>query len=389
FPGMMVDADIWSDAHRYHRDAGRLHLLAFHSTGIVGGLEVNQNDPPDLSVTIRPGLAADPDGNIVIVAQPQRYKLQTRERGIIYLIIQFREIPGPPLQPPDGGQPTRITEGYRIQERDKLPNEPYVELARIDFDPADPVIRDPKVPSKPVKNEIDFRHRQGAGMAAPAPAPIPSTPPSPPPPQPERVAPIVQPGPTAARETVTVGYLTLGGTDGLHRAGIENLVREVSWRSGINVEMRAVTSLKKDVKGCQLLYVVGNSRFEIPGDLHAALGDLLKSGGVIFGEGCSEGQPKGAKEFGLAFNQLATQLKCKLEAVQRDHPLLTCAHIFSQVPQGVEPGMLLEGGRMVYSAGDYGCAWRGGRPDSPLPRETIRTAVEMGANILAFAKGTK
>ena len=49
FPGLVIDADIWQDAHTYHRDHQRLHLLAFHSTGIVGGLEVNANNPPLLA----------------------------------------------------------------------------------------------------------------------------------------------------------------------------------------------------------------------------------------------------------------------------------------------------------------------------------------------------
>ena len=62
FPGLMIDVDTWQDAHNYHRDQQRLHIMAFHQTGILGGLEVNANNPPDLSVTIRPGMAIDPDG---------------------------------------------------------------------------------------------------------------------------------------------------------------------------------------------------------------------------------------------------------------------------------------------------------------------------------------
>lgn len=390
FPGMMIDADTWRDAHRYHRDAQRLHLLAFHRPGIVGGLEVTQHDPPDHSVVIQPGLAADPEGNIIIVAQPQRYQLQTKESGTAYLIIQFREIPSPPLQPPEGGEPTRIVEGYRIQERDKLPEEPYVELARIDFDPADPAIRDPRNPTAPAKNEIDFRFRQAAGVGAAAVTPVPSPAAVPPPPTvSEKAAAPVPPAPVPApQETLTIGYLSLGPNAGIHRAGLENLIREISWiRQGLAIELRPIANPRKDLKGCRLLYVAGTGRFEIPGDLMAALKDFLKAGGAVFGEGCSESDPKGAREFGLGFNELASHLQCKLEAVHREHPLLRAAFIFSQPPPGIEPGMLLEGGRMIYSTADYGCAWQGGRAGNPLPREAIRSAIEMGANIIAFAKG--
>ena len=39
FQGLVVDTDIWRDAHEYHRDQQRLHMLAFHNVGIVGGIE--------------------------------------------------------------------------------------------------------------------------------------------------------------------------------------------------------------------------------------------------------------------------------------------------------------------------------------------------------------
>lgn len=91
FQGLVIDTDTWQDAHDYHRNQHRLHLLAFHSTGIVQGLKVVDNDPPDLSVNIEPGLAIDPEGNSIIVPEAQPYQIQTRQKGTIYLIIQFRE----------------------------------------------------------------------------------------------------------------------------------------------------------------------------------------------------------------------------------------------------------------------------------------------------------
>ena len=92
FQGLVIDADIWRDAHEYHRDQQKLHMLAFHNVGIVGGLEVVANKPPDLSVSIQPGMAVDPEGNIIIVAKTQRYRIQTPEKKTLYLIIQFREV---------------------------------------------------------------------------------------------------------------------------------------------------------------------------------------------------------------------------------------------------------------------------------------------------------
>ena len=162
FQGLVIDADTWKDAHNYHRDQQRLHMLAFHKTGIVSGLDVSGNNPQDSLVNISPGLAVDPEGNVIIMPQQQRYRLQTRDKCTVYLVIQFREILTEPYQPPNGGQPTRIQEAFRIQERDQLPSEPYVELARIDFDPDQGAIKDARNSAKPAANKINLQFRMNS-----------------------------------------------------------------------------------------------------------------------------------------------------------------------------------------------------------------------------------
>jgi len=385
FQGLIIDADAWQDAHDYHRNQYKLHLLAFHNTGIVEGLRVVSNDPPDLSVTIEPGLAVDPGGNNIIVPQAQRYQIQTRQKGTIYLIIQFSEVPAEPYQPPEGGQATRILEAYRVQERDKLPDEPYVELARINFDPAKEVIRDAADPSHPGENEINLNFREEAKKVTPA-AAAPAVPVAP-----KKAAPPVVETPKPPQEKVILGHAVLGGAEkNLHIDGLQNLVRHMNQQSNFVTELEDNISLDKDVKKYTMIYLTGGSGFELGTEQQEALSGFLQSNGVIFGEGCSEGQEeaqsKGVREFGLAFNQLASQLKCKLETVQRGHPLLSVPCVFSSVPPGVEPsGLLLCGGNMAYSGSDYGCAWQGGRQDNLLPRDIIRTSFEIGVNIITYA----
>ena len=380
FQGLVIDADTWQDAHNYHRNQHRLHLLAFHNTGIVQGLEVVSNAPPDLSVTIQPGLAIDPEGNTIIVAQAQHYRIQTRQKKPIYLIIQFREIPTEPYQPPDGGQATRILEGYRIQERDKLPNEPHLELARIDFDPAEEVIKNARNSSRPDKNEINLGNRNEAKIPAQA-LPI----------IPEKAFPVVQQKSQLNKETIILAQKVIGDADrNMHIDGLKNLLGEVNQHDGFIVDIAENISLDKYIDKYTMIYMVGNSGFQLTTAEQAALSDFLHSGGVIFGEGCSEGRSeagtKAIREFGLAFNRLAKQLHCKLETVQRGQPVLSVPHLFSTVPRGAEPnGTLLEGGHMVYSGSDYGCAWQGGHQDDPLPRDVIRAAFEIGINIVNYA----
>jgi len=384
FEGLVIDADTWRDAHSYHRNQQRLHMLAFHKIGIVGGLEVTANNPPDLSANIQPGMATDPEGNVIIVSLTQSYRIQTREKGIIYLIIQFREVPSEPYQPPDGGQPTRIIEAYRIQEREKLPSEPYLELARIDFDPAEETIKNAKSSSNPGKNEINSSFRQEVTSVTAAPTVASEKPAAP-----QKLAAVPQEVTSRLKETLTLGHAVMGEANkDLHSDGLRNLIKQINQQANFVTNLEENISLDKNIDRCAVIYLTGNSHFELTAEEQAALSAFLQSGGVIFGEACSEGETesKRAKEFGLAFNQLASQLKYKLEIVQRGHPLLSTVHVFANVPQGAEPGMLLEGGHMVYSGSDYGCAWQGGHQSNPLSREIIRGSVEMGANIVAYAQ---
>lgn len=382
FQGLIIDADTWRDAHNYHRDQLRLHTLAFHKTGIVAGLNVTASSPPGLSVMVHPGMGVDSDGNIVLVSQKQHYRLQTQKTGMVYLVIQFREVPSEPYQPADGGQPTRIIEAYRIEERDKLPAEPHLELARIDFDPARGKIEDASLVTSPSKNEIDLRFRQE--MVAPVG-------------EAEKVTTVIKEVPVREVpgqpvETITVGHATLGtASQDLHVTGLKNLARELGRQGNLMANIVETIPLDKDLKRYTLVYLTGRGQFELSTEQQASLNRFLQAGGLILGEGCAdgEGQTRGAREFGLAFNQLANQLKRKLETVKRGHPLLSVLNVFSDVPQGAEPGMLLEGGHMIYSGSDYGCAWQGGHQDQSLSRDIIRSAFEMGANMATYARMTK
>jgi hypothetical protein len=391
FEGLIVDSDTWQDAHTYHRDQQRLHVLAFHGTGIVGGLEVTANDPADLSVTVQPGMGVDPLGNSIVVSQAHRHQLKTKEAGTVYLVMQFREVPEGPYQPPEGGQPTRILEAYRIQETDKLPKEPHIELARIDFDPSDSSVKKAKNAARPGKNEIDTRHRRSAFPPATEAAAPPPPPPPPPEPVEEKPAPAVLQAPVVEKENITVLHAVLGEADkNLHVLGLQNLAREINLMYNLAVHLELNGSIDKEITGCNLVYLTGSGGFELTQKQQDVLGHFLESGGTVIADGCADGDGEGAaraaKEFGLAFNQLAGKLERKLENVQRGHPLLSAGHVFAQVPEGAQQGMILEGGKMIYSSGDYGCAWEGGYQGTPLSRETIRAAVEMAANIIAYSR---
>jgi len=348
--GLVLDADTWKDEQDYHRNQQKLHTLAFHGIGIVEGLGVRANRPPDLSLTISPGMAINPEGNVIVVSQTQRYNLVSKDKGQIYLIIQYREIP----TASEGEQATRILEAYRIREVSHLPDEPYLELARINFDSSQRSIMDARVASNPVANEIDLRFRQSAKIAP--------------------------------REQVIIGHVVLGeASHDLHSNGLTKLAHQVSLQTEYQATIEEC-ALDETITRCTFLYMVGKGPFTTDAKGQTILSSFVQNGGIIFAEGCAEEQPAEGKEFGLAFNRLAEQLGEKLEVVQRGHPVLDYHHVFSTAPSGAQSeGLLMASREIIYSSYDYGCAWSGGYSNSPLPRDIIRSAFEMGVNIVTYA----
>ena len=171
YPGLMVDVDVWRDAHDYHRAQLHLHHLALHGWGIIQGLDISLVEGTDNTLRIEPGLAIDPAGNFISVPQGQTYQITARERQVVYLVLQQRELlsqPAPPTAANRASPMTRVVEAYRIQERDRLPEEPYIELARVDFHPDRGALRAPAEAESPGPNELDLRARVRLGsLAAP------------------------------------------------------------------------------------------------------------------------------------------------------------------------------------------------------------------------------
>jgi hypothetical protein len=349
FQGLVIDDDIWRDSHDYHRNHQRLHQLAVHGPGIVTGLEISPHDPADLSLVVNPGVGIDNDGNIVVAAKAQPYTIQSKERGTIYITIQFREIPTGPFQPPEGGQPTRILEAYRIQERYGLPDEPYLELARIDFDPARAAISSAANPLQPAGNEIDNRFRMYSEGQV--------------------------------KRELSLWHYSADKNRSLHLSGLANLAREINRTTNYNVTINSVSTLDAPLVNCSLLYFTGKAKFELTKEAKANLATFVRNGGVIFGEGCFQDQ-QGSREFGIAFNNVMRELGHKLEMINPGHRILQNVHIFGAVPAGSNSrGAMLASPRVIYSDSDYGCAWEGGGGGIALPRESIRDSFEIGTNI--------
>ena len=354
FKGLVIDVPTWADAHSYHRDQQRLHSISMHRCGVVTGLEVMAWNPPGNSVVIYPGIAVEPDGNVIIVSGAQRFYIRTEESGTAYIVVEYSEIPQEMTQSLDGGQaePAYIMEAYRLGEQRQPPGGPFIELARVKVTGKKAVIRDAQDPLTPGPNEIDNRYRLLAGSW-----------------QRGQIALALHDQPSSI----------------CHEEGILDLVQAINQTTDYRAYFKGRVGLSEEIRDCDLLCACGSDELSLTQEQETVLSNFLSRGGVFLAETCHvEGQR--AKSFSQSFASLAQRLGRNLRTVGRGHPLLKIHNLFAVTPSGLDgPAMLMEDQGMVYSDGDFGCIWAGGKWDKLMPREAIRDALELGVNIALYA----
>ncbi|MCH9010343.1 MAG: DUF4159 domain-containing protein [Chloroflexi bacterium] len=359
--GMVVDVTAWNAAHDYHTVHQLRHNISMHRPGITSGLEVVAWDPPDNSIVINPGIALDSEGHTVVVADAQRFQLQTNEPGMLYLILQYREVPageGRGASDSDGGPTNSVIEAYRLEERRELPEDSYIELARIDVSGDGSTITDSLNVVNPTANEIDLRYRQLSG-----PRPI---------------------------AYFRIGVVPLEMTEEghvPHSLGVMSLIRSVNNSTPFFAEFKGSISLNQEIADCDLLVIAGHQKFSLADEWTEVLKTFLDRGGVVFGEACRAAEDNSSL-FRQSFIDLADALDKQLASVERGNRLLTSHYLFAQAPDGPDgSGAIVAGDGLIYSDGDYGCLWDGGRPNVPASREAIRSALELGTNLGVLSSG--
>jgi hypothetical protein len=356
FMGLMIDAQTWGDSHEYHRLSSQVHTLAMHGWGIATGLEVDAATPADRSVWIRPGVAIDPDGHMIIVAQPFRYQITTAAAGLMYLVLMFREIPTQPaISIEDGSEkPSRLLEAYAIYERGRLPDQPHVELARVMLTDGKKSLKDAADSTYPQGDEIDNRFREQAG---------------------------IRPGP---RASISVWKPEKADSAlASHYAGPTRLYSaltssSIEWR----LRRRDYTEGSTEPIDADLLVMPFTASTKISEAEGNLLSVYLDQGGVLLLEGCAASTSPEAQK---VISSISQAVRRKPQPVTRNHPLLTSRHVFAAPPPGASTGQLFEGDGLLVSTADYTCAWNGGLEKKAMERADIRTAVEFAENMLAYA----
>jgi hypothetical protein len=339
--------------------------MSSHQYGIVTGLEVVAWNPPDNSVVVYPGVAIDYEGNTIVVGQPQRFYVRIEEKGMARITIRYSEIAPDAAATSAGekGQPIYVTEAFRIEEQRHRPTEHYVELARLHLDSESKSISDPTDPYRPHPNQIDSRYRTVSGA---------------------------KPG-----GEISVGLLSYPagklapGWD-VHQRGVLNLVRSMQQGTPYSARVVDAVELSTEVEDCELLCMSGHGEFHLSEGERKMLENHLKRGGILFGEPCSGrggAHTEQAKAFRNSFASLCDQLGRPLRTLEREHALFNSYHTFGSPPPGQEGNSMVMGAEgIIFTDADYGCVWEGGKEGQPLPRQTIRDAIEFGANIAVYSR---
>jgi hypothetical protein len=349
--GMAVTAEVWEEAHEFHRRALRAHLGLNHGTGIVTGLDVIASDPPDSAVYVQAGVAIDALGNTIVVPQALSYDLGAAQ-GPLYLLLTYSE-----SQPRNEGQ--RDDGVLYIPAQFSLAAAASaaggVELARFQRQGRSAPIVNAADRAQPGANEIDLRYRQFVGRTPPT--------------------------------LATIGVSYLGGVkDRRHGRGALVLARAINRAQALHVVVDDNVALKPALARYALLYLVGHAAFQLAPEEMNAIYAYLQAGGMVLYESCR--QAADAAKADAIFLDLLSSFGQKIDDLPRAHALLNEPHFFAQPPAGYEagaPGSIRLSRNVIVSSGDYGCVWQGERRSGLADRADLRSALEFGENVVTYA----
>ncbi len=356
--GLAVTADVWEEAHAYHRAQQQFHAMVHHGAGIAAGLQVIASDPPDSTVYVQPGIALDPAGRLISVSEPTAYDVGHTMEGMLYLVLTYDE--GRPVA--DGsasgdGSPLYVHTQFGIAAAPALPDTPHVELARVRRASRDASITNAKNASRPALNEIDLRFRRSVG------APVESE--------------------------INVGLAYLGGQpNARHLVGLGNVARTASSPGIQRIWVDDALDLRSGLERYALVCLVASGDFQLTPDEMNGIYHYLQGGGTVFFESCRHDQAQGTPKSDATFMDLLGSFGMKLGEIKSGHSLLSDPALFAVPPGGFEtqgtPVVQIAEG-LIFSGRDYGCLWEGERRGGPPAREDIRAAIEWGGNIIAYA----
>lgn len=166
--GLLINASVWQDSHRYHRQRHSFQHQALFEPGIITGLGVAPVPAPaEMSsdyrdgrwLQIKPGIAIDAQGNPIIIPEAQVFHIQSaptpaQGQQVVYLVANY-------VDPDDlETNPAHLyaTETFRLVEKTTLAAHD-VELCRINLSIGSSPLSCPTNVYAPEINQLDLRHR--------------------------------------------------------------------------------------------------------------------------------------------------------------------------------------------------------------------------------------
>ncbi|WP_017326240.1 hypothetical protein [Synechococcus sp. PCC 7336] len=420
YDGLLVDAEGWQLAHSYHSRRQNLHYQALHRGGILHGLGVHPIAPPpntpseyrgDRWLQLQPGIAIDAAGNPVVVPQPEPYYLVSRAQSerplLVYLVISFFD----PAAVAERFVGDRLQEDFRLYEKSTPPNPDEIEVCRILLSPDPVVLANARDPFHPLANNIDFRFRPQLGARSQSSLTIAhldcaaAVPPA------EDSIDSELAGVDALLQALPSVYPDLQGqhlgllrlpADGGDRPQIDLLMANYWQLSALSrSELGSLNQLLTD--GATLLVTMDASQTHID-ELALVQQHLREAIEDVREDRLYDDIRKDLEGELLANQPVVDRLLQNLRQTLREtldldwssiptggaqidstHPLRSRPFTFSRFPM-VNRGLILlfNWEAVVLAIGDLGTGW-GGSKSPDIPRETVREAQELGANLLHFA----
>lgn len=417
-----MNAQRWRLAHRYHQHRQNLQYQLLGQPGIVFGLGVRAIAPPETVkaeyrdrrwLEVQAGIAIDLFGNLIVVPTPVSFRLASENRTSAPLAIYFvvRYVDPEELSRRLSGD--LVKETFRLDEKSSPPDPSEIELCRVLLPPAGenaPSTAELSVATDvfhPTYHHLNLLHRPQARS------------------RPQVLVSIGQlilsdPSETSQQDFSNLTYL------------LQSLDALTSQISGVDepvpIPFNAQLSLEQ-LLYYDLLFLKASPAFSPSEEELATLKAYLEAGGVLLVEPDLAGTnipqlialqreietaiaqassdreltkyiqdleielealqsdlSRKIEELSQPLRSLAQELETPLQALEQYNPphlIQTQPFLFSTLPtlEG-QPLKLFVGGGIVVAIGSLSSAWG---VERPLPRETIRTAQELGINLLHFA----
>ncbi|AFY44272.1 DUF4159 domain-containing protein [Nostoc sp. PCC 7107] len=368
--GLLINAERWKRSHDYHRQRQNIHYQSLNEPGIVQGLGVSlilaPKDVPSQYndarwLQIQPGIAIDVNGNPIVVPQQIDFHISadiTEEKPrLIYLVVRY--VDPETLQRKQVSESKFEAETFRIDEKTSPPDAFEVELCRILLQPGLVTLKNPQDVFYPSLNSLDFRYRK-----------------------------IARSRPTAV---VQVAHLDTQETkEGNSFANLSSLLKYTesltcTFQGDEQIARLSFPLLDPTIAiNYDLLFITGSEPLILNVQELANLESYLDSGGVLLVESPTDAVDRLESILEITEN-LGTPLEDFIRELNRSHPLRTQPFLFAALPViNQKPLQILVAGGIVLVIGDLSLAW-GLDEKLTLSRETIRTAQELGINILNFA----